>query len=97
MTSGLPPVCKLWLGVSKVTLPVKHLAPEILMGDKSSWETIIVGLIVGEVMTSGLPPVCKLWLGVSKVTLPVKHLAPEILMGDNHCGRGYDLRTAAGL
>ena len=48
-------------------------------------------------MTSGLPPVCKLWLGVSKVTLPVKHLAPEILMGDNHCGRGYDLRTAAGL
>ena len=31
MTSGLPQVCKLWLGVSKGMLPVKHLAPKILI------------------------------------------------------------------
>ena len=31
MTLGLPQVCKLWLGVSKGMLPVKHLAPQILM------------------------------------------------------------------
>ena len=28
MTSGLPQVCKLRLGVSKAMLPVKHLAPK---------------------------------------------------------------------
>ena len=31
MASGLPQVCKLWLGVSKGMLPLKHLAPQILM------------------------------------------------------------------
>ena len=31
LTSGLPKVCKLWLGVNKGMLPVKHLAPKILM------------------------------------------------------------------
>ena len=31
MTSGLPQVCKLELGVSSSMLPVKHLAPKILM------------------------------------------------------------------
>ena len=31
MTSGLPQVCKLWLGVSKGMLPVKHVARKILM------------------------------------------------------------------
>ena len=30
MTSGLPQVCKPWLGVCKDMLPVKHLAPKIL-------------------------------------------------------------------
>ena len=30
MTSGLPPVCKLWLGVSKGMLPVRRLAPKIV-------------------------------------------------------------------
>ena len=28
MTSGLPQVCELWLGVSKGMLPVRHLAPK---------------------------------------------------------------------
>ena len=31
MISGLPQVSKLWLGVSKGMLPVKHLAPKILI------------------------------------------------------------------
>ena len=31
MTSGLPHISKLWLGVSKGMLPVKHIAPKILM------------------------------------------------------------------
>ena len=31
MTSGLPKVSKLWSGVSKGMLPVKYLAPKILM------------------------------------------------------------------
>ena len=31
MTSGLPQVCKLWLGLSKGKLPAKHPAPKILM------------------------------------------------------------------
>ena len=31
MTSGLPQVCKPWLGISKDMLPVKHLAPKILI------------------------------------------------------------------
>ena len=30
MTSGLPQVCKLWLGVSKGMLPVEHPAPKML-------------------------------------------------------------------
>ena len=31
MTAGQPQVSKLWLGVSKSMLPVKHLAPKIIM------------------------------------------------------------------
>ena len=31
MASGLPQVSKMWLGISKGVLPVKHLAPKILM------------------------------------------------------------------
>ena len=31
MTLGLPQVYKLWLGVDKGLLPVRHLAPQILM------------------------------------------------------------------
>ena len=30
ITSGLPQVCNLWLGVNKGMLPVKHLAQKIL-------------------------------------------------------------------
>ena len=37
MTSEQPKVSKLWLGVSKGMLPVKHLAP------KFPWQSIIVG------------------------------------------------------
>ena len=39
MTSGLPHVCKLWLGVSKGLLPMKHLTPRILkiMEDNYYW------------------------------------------------------------
>ena len=29
--SGLPQICKLWFGVSKGMLPVKHPAPKIIM------------------------------------------------------------------
>ena len=31
MTLGLPLVCKLWLGVGKGILPVKHLPPKVVM------------------------------------------------------------------
>ena len=30
ITLGLPPACKLWFGVSKGMIPVRHLAPKIL-------------------------------------------------------------------
>ena len=38
INSGLPQVCKLWFGIGKGLLPVRHLT------EKSSWLSIIVGI-----------------------------------------------------
>ena len=40
MTSGLPQVCNLWLGVSKGMLPVGHPPPLILMAVSCCWRPL---------------------------------------------------------
>ena len=44
ITSGLPQVCKLWLGVSKGMLPVKHVAETIRIAVNYCGRQLALGL-----------------------------------------------------